>query len=326
MDTGARSLEFADLKVTKAAAFAAACPSCGDSRVRKVGAIPDVASFAGRSLEQPLPGGFLYRCRSCGLGYRHPRQSRDRLNELYQGGDNEAWSTPEGEVRNDWIVATKWIREHGRTGSVLDVGCLQGDFLVSIGSEHTLYGLEMHRGAAEAAAKRGVAIVGNDFYELESLEAKYDWVVAFDVIEHSDDPREFLRQLASKCTPGGHVIISTGNIEAPSWRLMGSRYWYCTIAEHLAFISPAWCESVAAHCGLRLVRHSEFSHNPSSIANRASQLLKNVFYRVAPSAAAWARSAGFGKENVATLPALRFLPPKWDCARDHFIALFRAES
>jgi 2-polyprenyl-3-methyl-5-hydroxy-6-metoxy-1,4-benzoquinol methylase len=184
----------------------------------------------------------------------------------------------------------------------------------------------MHEGAAQAAVKRGITIVGTDFYELGSLEGKYDWVVAFDVIEHSDDPREFLRQLASKCTPGGHVIISTGNIDAPSWRLMGSRYWYCTIAEHLAFISPAWCESAAAHCGLRLVRHCEFSHNPSSMANRASQLLKNVFYRFAPSAAAWARSAGFGKENVAQLPALRYLPPQWGCARDHFIALFCADS
>ena len=305
---------------------AAACPSCGDSRVKKVGAIPDSANFAGRSLEQPLPGGSLYRCGSCGLGYRHPLLSRDHLNHLYESGDNSIWFTPEGEVRNDWITATRWIREHGQTGSVFDIGCLQGDFLVSLGGEHKLYGLEMHPGAAQVAQQRGVTIVGSDFYELNSLESKYDWVVAFDVIEHSDDPREFLRQLANRCAPGGHVIISTGNIDAASWRLMGSRYWYCTIAEHLAFVSPAWCVSAAAHCGLRLVRHWEFSHNPTSVRNRASQLLKNVFYRVAPSAAAWARSAGFGKEKVATIPALRYLPPKWDSARDHFIALFRANS
>jgi len=304
----------------------AICPSCNSSKVRNMGAIPPSASFAGRVLDRPLPGGFLYRCNSCGLGYRHPRPSKARLNELYQAGRDDTWSAIDEADRKDWAIARQWIGDLGQPGDILDVGCFSGDFLLSLGGQHTISGVELHSGAARRAAERGVAIVGTDFDNLDSFEATYDWIVAFDVIEHCDDPRKLLSQLIKKCKPGGKVIISTGNMNAPSWRLMGSRYWYCAIAEHLTFIDPGWCRKAAADCGARLMKLSKFSHEPAPVMQQTSQLMKNLLYCFAPSLAGWVRAKGFGKEDVFQHPELKRSPPKWYAARDHLIVLFQTDS
>ncbi len=45
------------------------------------------------------------------------------------------------------------------------------------------------------------------------LEEQYDAVVSYDVIEHSDDPRAFLRSLVSLVRPGGLLVVGTPNAQ-----------------------------------------------------------------------------------------------------------------
>ena len=44
-----------------------ACPSCGSDQVTCVGNLAPGVRFAGQPLEEPLPGGRLYRCAACHL-------------------------------------------------------------------------------------------------------------------------------------------------------------------------------------------------------------------------------------------------------------------
>jgi SAM-dependent methyltransferase len=45
------------------------------------------------------------------------------------------------------------------------------------------------------------------------LEDQYDVVVSYDVIEHSDEPRVFLRSLVRLVKPGGLLVIGTPNAQ-----------------------------------------------------------------------------------------------------------------
>jgi SAM-dependent methyltransferase len=45
------------------------------------------------------------------------------------------------------------------------------------------------------------------------LEDQYDVVVSYDVIEHSDEPRVFLRSLMRLVKPGGLLVIGTPNAQ-----------------------------------------------------------------------------------------------------------------
>jgi len=151
-------------------------------------------------------------------------------------------------------------------------------------------------------------------------------VTAFDVFEHVPDPLMLLNRLSNATQKGGLVIISTGNTEAISFRLLGSRYWYCTIAEHIAFISPKWCYQHAPDCGLMVESIERFSHavvKPRMFATRLKETSMNLLYQFTPIVLECMKRHGLGGKNISEYPELLDHPPTWMTAKDHFIVKFR---
>jgi 2-polyprenyl-3-methyl-5-hydroxy-6-metoxy-1,4-benzoquinol methylase len=302
------------------------CPSCLSHQTLLVGEIPSANLFAGRVLTAPLSGGFLYECKTCFLLFRFPRLAGSDSNFLYRQADKATWSA-RSEERRDWTLAATWLTSAAEGGMILDVGCFDGGFLDSLGSRYERHGVEINEQASQEAQRKGVDIIGTDFSDLEKLFGSYDGVTALDVIEHVPDPFRFLALLAQVTRPGGTVIISTGNTDAPSWRLMGSRYLYCTIAEHISFINARWCHQAALRLGLQVCRIEKFSHGKATFPRRVSELVKNLFYLFFPQAAAWLRKKRLvGHVEASIDPSLQNHPPVWGSAKDHFMILFHKGS
>jgi len=298
------------------------CPGCSSNSLSSLGPIPPAMVFAGRQLDTLMLGGNLYRCDRCKLGFRHPHLSKRQLDDLYRQGLENTWSTGERADRNDWNIAHQWIREHFSSGQVLDVGCFDGAFLARLGQKYEKFGVEIHSGAAKYAADKGVNLIASDLAELSSVGDVYDAVVSFDVIEHVENPREFLFQLGRLTSEQGMLIVSTGNLDSVTRWFMGSRYWYCAVPEHLSFISPKWFRAIAPDFGFRIVREFYFSHMNTSLRTKVGQLFKNLGYKVSPTFAGWLRSCGVaGKVPVSIHRELREMPPSWIAARDHFLVV-----
>lgn len=300
----------------------AICLSCNSSALKWIGAIPSSNSFAGRILPHPLSGGSLLSCDLCLLYFRFPQMCKADMDALYRKGASINWQHQPSN-RKDWQIAGTWIREHCEEGAILDCGCFDGQFLSSINENYDLFGIEIHQEAAQRAVKNGIRILGSDFSDVENLPLKFDVVVAIDVIEHMSDPIKFLEKVGLVTKPGGVVIIASGNTQAFSWRMMGSRYWYCTIAEHVSFISPQWCERAALKLGFKIEEMELFSHSSSSRLTRIVDFVKNAFYRFFPRVAAWLRVRGVGHIDIKKFPFLVDHPPLWGSATDHMICLLR---
>jgi 2-polyprenyl-3-methyl-5-hydroxy-6-metoxy-1,4-benzoquinol methylase len=275
-------------------------------------------------LEQELAGGALWQCSNCHLLFRHPRPSGEELNKLYQSGHAESWSTPV-EQRTDWQLVREWLKAQKGVSRIMDVGCFEGRLLEFLGRDYAWLGVEIHEEAARRARARGVDVVSSDFAKLSELNADVDVILAVDVIEHSFDPKIFLTSLAACVRPGGYVVVTTGNTEAPSWRLMGSRYWYCHIAEHLSFINPSWAESVAPQLGLEIEYLRLFSHaeGRASLKQRVYETSANLLLRFAPKLFALLRRFGAGGIDLGRYPGLAHSPPYWMSAKDHILVVFR---
>ena len=294
------------------------CVCCGSEAVVLVGAIPPATTFAGRKLDQPLQGGDLIRCLLCGLAFRYPRLDKVDLDALYLMGDADNWQTPVA-ARRDWQIASQWIARYLKPDSlILDVGCFDGGFLRSLGSAHKRFGIEIHEAAGAKARACGINLISTDFAAMPKNIAAFDVVTSFDVIEHAHNPMDFLSNIAGITRQNGLVIISTGNSESPSWRLVGSSYWYCVIGEHLSFINPTWCAWAAPHLGLELKRCVTFSHNNATWTKRLVDVIKNLFFAVSPRTFVWLRTKGLYRGNAEQLNA----PPYWGSAKDHCIYLF----
>jgi SAM-dependent methyltransferase len=234
------------------------CRQCGSSAVTNLGPIPVGTSFAGQALIPPWPGGHLYRCERCGLGFRHPIRTDEEYERLYESAPDNVWIPM--PARADQVRVRNLIQSAYASGRVLDVGCYDGEFLASLGPQFERYGIEASSAAALAAREKNVTIVASRISAIASQGAAYDVVCAIDVIEHVASPRAFLELLSRCVAPGGMLIISTGNLDSAPWRTVGGRYWYCQYPEHISFISPAWADEAAKALGLELRTVEKFAY------------------------------------------------------------------
>jgi SAM-dependent methyltransferase len=293
------------------------CPDC-EGAGTSIGFIPATDVFAGRSLERPLLGGHLYRCSQCSLGFRCPQLSKDELDSLYEQGDELNWTAPV-DSRRDWRIARGWIGQNlPPESSVLDVGCFDGGFLEPLIGTYSCHGIEIHPSARHRAEKKGIEVVGSDFSTIAGI---FDCITAFDVIEHIRRPKAFLNDCLAAVKPGGWVIISTGNLDAFTFRLMGSRYWYCTIAEHVSFLSPAWYSRLSKKLDYRIAKQISFAHGNASRSQRIQETANNLLYRFGGPGFRLLRKFGMGGKNVKAHSELADHPPGWMSANDHFIVL-----
>lgn len=298
----------------------AQCPDCGNS-AHAVGPIPATDVFAGCTLGQAIPGGWLYRCQECQLGFRWPRLGKDELDTLYVQGDDWTWTASDLGRRRDWRIARGWLEETlGSGSSILDVGCFDGGFLEPLIASYRCYGIEIHNEGRNRATDAGITVIGTDF---STIAGEFDCLTAFDVIEHVEQPRYFLDRCLEAVRTGGWVLISTGNLDAFTFRLMGSRYWYCTIAEHISFTSPKWFSRIATELGYQVEKQITFAHGGTSLPTRVKGIASNLVYLITPSMFSALRRFGMGGKHVRQHPILADHPPGWGSARDHFMVLLR---
>lgn len=295
------------------------CPGCGSESIRVIGPIPDNRMFAGREVGSAPAK--LATCRRCHLGFRLPQPRREDLAAMYEAGSDTAWSEDGEPQRRDWDLAAGWVSRVGAS-SVLDVGCFDGGFLRQLPDSIAKAGVEIHPAAAQRAAEAGVRIVAADLHDLAVVNERFDLVSAFDVIEHVHNPSEFLESLSNAVRPGGHVVFATGNLDARTWRAMGSRYLYSWFLEHISFVSPRWIERQAPRLGLEIVAVDRFSHTSDVPLGFLIGALKNGLYRLSPRLVDSARTKA-GQDQLGELPAVPPAPPAWTSARDHILVVLR---
>jgi len=233
--------------------------------------------FAGRNLAVPWDGGYLYRCRRCDLGFRHPIRRQEEYEALYEAASDQVWVS--ATLRPDQLRVRNLMVSAKGSGRVLDVGCYDGALLASLGPQFEKYGIEASSAAAASAQGKGIKIIASRIRDLASTDLHFDIVCAVDVIEHVPDPRVFLELLARRLAPGGLIIVSSGNIDTQGWRFAGGRYWYCRFPEHISFISRAWGDKVASDLGLDLYIADYFAHgelDPSFLSSARRQFFRHV--------------------------------------------------
>lgn len=166
------------------------------------------------------------------------------------GAIAEAWWDPKGKFAplhamnscrlgyiTDQIVAETGRDPRSLTSlrglRLLDIGCgggLVAEPMARLGA--TVTGIDPSPetiGVASAhAAQSGLTIDyrATTAEALAASGARFDVVLALEVIEHVPDPRGFLKTCAELVSPGGLVIVSTLNRTARSWAMaiLGAEY------------------------------------------------------------------------------------------------------
>lgn len=146
----------------------------------------------------------------------------------------------------------------------LDLGCGAG--LLTEPLARSGFAMTGYDGAADAiaVARKRAQVEGLPLtYQVglsDDVSGSYNFTCALEIIEHIDDPADFIRQLAVATKPGGLIFLSTLNrtLASRAFAVWGSEYllrslpigthdWHSFVkpSELVALLEAAGCELVA---------------------------------------------------------------------------------
>ena len=198
----------------------------------------------------------IHACRDCGLARSVPAPARiDR----YYG--------PRYYGKRHWI--TNWyclwrrirvvnltfggIREH----AVLDVGCGEGAFLEKARSRGwKVAGTEID---VMRPAIPGIRVTSS----LADVEGRFDCITCWHVLEHLTDPLASLREMRSRLTPDGALILSVPDAGGAQARIFGRFWFHRDVPRHLFHFDLRSLRRMLECAGFRVVKvwHHELEYD-----------------------------------------------------------------
>jgi len=145
-----------------------------------------------------------------------------------------------------------FLKRLGARGRILDVGCACG-FFIEAALKHGFdaYGIEFSKEAVAIAREeiRSRITVGDVNLLREREEDRFDAVVAFDIIEHTQNPIKFLEEIRQILRPGGWLMLATPDTGHFLRYLMGSRWPMLQPMQHTYLFSRTAVRFVLAKAG-----------------------------------------------------------------------------
>jgi len=136
----------------------------------------------------------------------------------------------------------KVLKRLGVSGRVLDVGSACG-FFIEAALKHGLdaYGIEFSKEAVAMAREdiRPRITIGDVNLLRRRGGEEFDAVVAFDIIEHTQDPLKFLEEIRDILRPGGWLMLATPDTGHFLRYLMKSRWPMLQPMQHTYLFSKA---------------------------------------------------------------------------------------
>jgi len=255
------------------------CLICGSLAKQRLypatytGSIEEAATYflANRTATAHGP---IVRCRDCGFVFTSPRFSNPEYDRIYREIRSPADLDPSFEIakaaRFQRLAAI--VRKfQPREAPFLDFGCGDGGFLRqfnSPGGRGFEIGAEGRRmvGRYEIVTGDWATVAGSRIFP----PAAFDFVVAFDVLEHLPRIGEDLALIRTVLRTGGHFFVSVPNSESFVARVMG-KHWNMLLLEHLWYFSPNTLERMMARYGFTLLALQSVPYD-APIAHLATRL------------------------------------------------------
>ena len=148
-----------------------------------------------------------------------------------------------------------YITKFKKEGKFLDVGCSMG-FLVNSANKlgFKSYGIDLNIECVEYG-KTKYDPINLESCSLENLkESDFDVIACFNVIEHLENPIEFLNLCKLKLKKDGVIVIGTHDIESNTHMTLKDKWKQITKdGDHLYYFSINTMKKVGEICGLETI-------------------------------------------------------------------------
>jgi SAM-dependent methyltransferase len=227
----------------------------------------------------------LYRCPTCKCYFFDLHEHDVVLKNLYEDASHTRGSFPEEFVpRKSWQQQVSLLTGLlGRQpGSVLDIGCRTGDFLMHFSSSVYKEGIELSSHFAGIARNRGLR-VNNEFVEKIIFTQSYDLVACFAILEHMENPLLLLDKMPEIVSGQGifGILIPMRQSLKRSYLDLLGRHWHMyTPPEHLNFFSRTYLDQYLEKMGFRLIHRYYSSGGMVNIAPGVPMFNKMITFTI----------------------------------------------
>jgi SAM-dependent methyltransferase len=161
------------------------------------------------------------------------------------------------------------IASRAGIGRLLDVGCGCGVFLDEArAAGWQVAGVEAAAKAAEIARSRfGLDVRVGTLEKLDLPRESFDAITFFDVLEHLPDPLATLQHARVLLRPNGVLVAQSPNFASVMRCLLGERWRWYFLPNHLHHFTPRTLRHLLAACGLVVERVSTFDIPEEFAAN-----------------------------------------------------------
>lgn len=228
----------------------------------------------------------IHRCLNCSSYFLVPRPDREALIEAYDSsyyGANiekfsfiiETFLDKYRSIRARFV--SKYLPENG---SILDIGCGNGKFLLSLldFGNYRLYGNEIDGKSAYRASRiPQINLSIGAIRENQFENGGFDVITLFHVFEHLPNPSEILEIISKILKKDGHLILSFPNIGSFQSRVFRGKWFHLDSPRHLFFFKPGTFIRLMKENGYQLVKENYISleQNPYGMF----QSIMNVFFK-----------------------------------------------
>jgi SAM-dependent methyltransferase len=170
----------------------------------------------------------IARCGACGLG--HTRPAPPDLERYYGSayyGGRHGFTARFRAARRARILE----RVGAEPGTLLDIGCGEGDFLLAT-RERGWFGVGIEVGPAARAA-RAAGLDVRESLDGASALAPFAAVTLWHSLEHLPDPLGTLAAARGLLSPGGRLVVAVPDNGGWQARLYGRRWFHLDVPRHL---------------------------------------------------------------------------------------------
>ncbi len=264
------------------------CPACDEPGFRVLFEVTD------RLYRTTSERFRIIECKQCGLVRLDPWPSQAELRRYYP---DEYWFEPAGtaadRLEEAWrrLVLTDHVefvrgalQRAGGDGLVLDVGC-GGGLFVRLLRERGIraVGLDVSPRAAALAWRANAApVICGTLRDVPLTEGSCAAVTMFHVLEHLEDPTEYLDVAYRLLRPDGRLIVQTPNVASWQFLLLGENWSGLDVPRHLINFRSSDLEYLLSCCGFEVTRRKFFSlrDNPAGMATSLAPWLDPMARRV----------------------------------------------
>jgi SAM-dependent methyltransferase len=242
------------------------------SGVEKRRDLPCVACGSADIAEEFSKNGFAYAlCRKCGTLYQTPRPPIREFESFYRDSESsrywaEVFFPTVAEARREKIfkprvegVQTMCNDVGLEVTKLIDIGAGYGIFLDewrAAKPETDLLAIEPSFSLAQECRNKDLKVVESIAENVIGYNNYADLVVCFEVLEHVDNPLEFITLLKKMVRPGGYLFISTLCIDGFDLQMLWDKSSQISPPHHINFCSIKGFEILFQRAGLTDVQIS----------------------------------------------------------------------